>query len=161
MLVLDITAGNRMMWKNKHHPLFVYMDKNEHSKIPPDIIGVWEHLPFRENVFETAFFDPPHKFNRKSGFWADPHSPNYYGADIRREKLVSGIYHGTRELLRVAGRLCFKWCDDEISLQRVLSLFPKAWREMHRWCDNKVRAHGNFTWWLTFVRGSLSRMTCK
>ena len=158
MLFLDVTAGNRMMWKNKRHPLFVYMDKNEHSKIPPDIVGVWEHLPFRDNMFETAFFDPPHKFNRKSGFWADPKSPNYYGADIRREKLASGIYHGTRELLRVAKRLCFKWCDDEISLQRILSLFPQAWREINRWCDNKVRAHGNFTWWITLIRGSLSTL---
>jgi len=159
-MFLDASAGNRMMWKHKNHPLFVFMDKNTQSKIPPDIIGVWEHLPFRDDIFETAFLDPPHKFNRTSGFWSDPKSPNYYGADIRREKLVSGIYHGTRELLRVANRLCLKWCDDEISLQRILSLVSRGWKEVNRWKDNKVRAHGNSTWWVTFVRardGMLNR----
>jgi len=149
--MLDVTAGNRMMWQDKEHPLFVFMDKNIHASRPPNVFGVWEHLPFRDDSFETVFFDPPHKFNRRSGFWADPKSSNYYGADIRREKLVSGIYRGTRELLKVAKRLCFKWCDDEISLGRILSLIPREWIEVNRWCDNKVRAHGNFTWWLTFI----------
>lgn len=157
-MFIDIASGNRMMWKIKKHPLFVYMDKNPWSKIPPDVVGVWECLPFRDGLFETCFMDPPHKFNRTSGFWADPKSSNYYGADIRREKLVSGIYHGTRELLRVAKRLCFKWCDDEISLQRILSLVPGEWQEINRWRDNKIRAHGNFTWWITFVNDSLPRI---
>ena len=150
-MFLDASAGNRMMWRRKDHPLFVFMDKNPLLQVPPDILAVWEYLPFRDGVFKTAFLDPPHKFNRSSGFWAEPSSPNYYGADIRREKLVSGIYHGTRELLRVAKRLCFKWCDDEISLQRILSLIPKGWKEINRWKDDKIRAHGNSTWWITFI----------
>ena len=151
-MFLDASAGNRMMWKLKDHPLFIFMDKNTLSQRPPDIFGVWEHLPFRDDVFITAFLDPPHKFNRSSGFWADPKSPNYYGADIRREKLTSGIYHGTRELLRVAKRLCLKWCDDEISLWRILGLVDKGWKEVNRWKDDKIRAHGNSTWWITYVR---------
>jgi len=151
-MFLDCSAGNRMMWKHKDHPLFVFMDKNLLAQRPPDVFGVWEHLPFRNAMFITAFLDPPHKFNRRSGFWADPESSNYYGADIRREKLVSGIYHGTRELLRVANRLCLKWCDDEISLDRILSLIPREWREINHWCDEKIRAHGNHTWWVTFVK---------
>ncbi len=149
-MILDASAGARMMWKRKDHPLFVFMDKNIEAARPPDLFAVWEHLPFRDAVYTVAFLDPPHKFNRSSGIWADPKEKSYYGSDIRRRKLVSGIYHGTRELLRVAKRLCLKWCDDEISLQRILSLIPREWKEINRWCDHKVRAHGNFTWWVTF-----------
>lgn len=140
-----------MMWPHKNPSLTVFMDKETRLRNPPDVFGVWEYCPFRDRSFRTTMFDPPHKFNRTVGFWADPESPNYYGADIRREKLVSGIYRGTREFLRISDRLCFKWCDDEISLQRILSLFPKQWREIYRRGDDKIRAHGNTTWWLTFI----------
>lgn len=156
MLFLDVAAGSRMMWRLKDPPGFVFMDKNPWSKIPPDVVGVWEYLPFRAGLFETAFFDPPHKFNRTSGFWADSMSSNYYGADIRREKLISGIYRGSRELLRVARRLCLKWCDDEISLQRILGLIPRQWKPINKWHDEKIRAHGNTTWWITFIQGGLN-----
>jgi len=151
-LILDSSAGNRMMWSNKNPPLTVFMDKETRLRTPPDVFGCWESLPFRDNAFRCVIFDPPHKFNRRSGFWADPESPNYYGADIRREKLTSGIYHGTREFLRIAERLCFKWSDDEISLQRILSLFPKEWAETYRRGDDKIRVHGNTMWWITFLR---------
>jgi len=150
-MMLDATAGNRMMWPNKTPPLTVFMDKNIHAKIPPDVFGIWENPPFREETFETVLFDPPHKFNRSSGFWADPKSPNYYGADIRREKLVSGIYHGTRAFLGIAKRLCFKWSDDEISLPRVLSLFPKEWKKIFHKEIDKNNAHGNLIHWMTFI----------
>jgi len=151
MLLLDATAGNRMMWKNKSPPLTVFMDSQIKLNTPPDVFGCWEYTPFRDGIFLTVIFDPPHKFNRTSGFWADPTSLNYYGADIRREKLVSGIYQGTREFLRIAQRLCFKWCDDEISLWRILGLLPKEWKEIFRKGDDKVRVHGNTTWWITFI----------
>jgi hypothetical protein len=149
-LLLDATAGNRMMWKNKNPPNTVFMDKNHRSQTPPDILAVWEAPPFRDNIFESVLFDPPHKFNRRSGFWADPEAPNYYGADIRREKLVSGIYRGTREFLKIAKRLCFKWSDDEISLPRILSLFPRAWKKIHHRAVDKNNAHKNLIHYITF-----------
>lgn len=139
-----------MMWKNKNPDDFIFMDKNTDAYLPPDIFAVWENLPFRDNVFETIFFDPPHKFNRTSGFWADPKSRNYYGADIRRNKLITGIIKGTEEFYRVAKRLCLKWCDDEIKLHRVLSCIYSEWENILEWRDNVDRAHGNHTWWITF-----------
>ena len=153
-MILDATAGNRMMWKNKNPPLTVFMDKEIRLQNPPDVFGVWEHCPFRDDVFLSVIFDPPHKFNRSCGFWAEPDSPNYYGADIRREKLISGIYHGTKEFLRIAKRLCLKWCDDEISLWKILGLVDKGWKEILRKKDDKIRAHGNSTWWITYIRNS-------
>ncbi len=152
-MLLDATAGNRMLWKNKHPPLTIFMDSQIELRIPPDIFGAWEHLPFRDNAFSCVLFDPPHKFNRSSGKWMDPKG-SYFGMEIRRQKLCSGIYKGTREFLRVANRLCFKWNDGEISLWRILSLFPKQWHEIFRRRDSKFRAHRNYTWWLTFISDS-------
>jgi len=56
-MMLDATAGNRMMWPNKTPPLTVFMDKNIHAKIPPDVFGTWENPPFREETFETVLFE--------------------------------------------------------------------------------------------------------
>jgi len=153
-MMLDASAGNRMLWSNKNPPNTVFLDKNTLLKIPPDILGVWENLPFRDDVFDCVLFDPPHKFNRTSGFWANPSSPNYYGADISRTKLVTGIFHGTREFLRIAKRLCFKWSDDEISLARVLSLFPREWEKIFHKEVDKNNAHGNIIHYITFCRNS-------
>jgi len=143
-----------MMWKNKNPPLTVFMDKNALSPRPPDVVGVWEFLPFRDDVFECVIFDPPHKHGRTTGrgLWATPTSSSYYGIDIPRIKFLSGVYRGTREFLRVSKRLCFKWNDIEMSVSRVLSLFPKEWKEVYRRVIDKGLKTKTLTFWITFVR---------
>ena len=59
-LILDVTAGNRQMWNNKNQENVVFLDKETRLKIPPDIFGVWEKLPFRNHTFASIVFDPPH-----------------------------------------------------------------------------------------------------
>jgi len=156
MVLLDVTAANRMMWKCKNPPLTVFMDKNPFSPRPPDVVGVWEHLPFRDNAVDCIMFDPPHKHNRTTGrgFWATPTHPAYYGIDIPRRKFVTGVYRGTREFLRVSKRLVFKWNDIEMNIFRVLGLFPKEWKEIHRKKVDKGLKTRTWTYWITFVRRS-------
>ncbi|GAH58480.1 unnamed protein product, partial [marine sediment metagenome] len=62
-LILDATAGNRMIWKNKHPPNIVFMDKRVDFNLLPDVNAVWEHSPFRDDVFDCVIFDPPHLVN--------------------------------------------------------------------------------------------------
>jgi hypothetical protein len=145
-----------MMWKNKNPPNTVFMDKNPWTPRPPDVVAVWEKLPFRDNIFETIIFDPPHKLGRTTGrgMWATPTNPSYYGIDISKRDFRTGVYHGTREFLRVAKRLCFKWNDIELTLERVLSLFPKDWKEVHRKVIRKGLKTRTLSYWITFVQSS-------
>jgi len=156
MVNLDASAGARMMWPNKNPPLTVFMDKNVEAWRPPDVFGCWEHLPFKDDIFETVFFDPPHKLGRTTGrgFWATPSHRNYYGSDLPKIKFRVGVYRGTREFLRVAKRLCFKWNDIELSIERVLSLFPKEWKEVYRKVIDKGLKTKTLTFWITFERTS-------
>jgi len=151
---IDVTAGYRMMWPCKTPPQTLFMDKNTEAARPPDIFGCWEKMPFRDDSFETVFFDPPHKIGRTTnrGFWATPAHKNYYGIDISHTKFRTGVYKGTREFLRVAKRLCFKWNDIELNPDRVLTLFPKGWREVHRYVFNKGLKTKTLSYWITFVR---------
>lgn len=154
MVILDATAGNRMMWSNKNPPHTVFMDSEIKLRISPHVFGTWEKLPFRDDAFRCVIFDPPHGFNRAgSGLWDDPKGTSWYGRTIRRARLVSGIYRGAREFFRVSQRLCLKWSDDEISLFKILGLIPRTWMEVRRArVGRKNRAHGNSTWWVTFVK---------
>lgn len=152
--MLDATGGTRQMWPCKNPPLVVFMDKNLESYRPPDVFGVWEHLPFKDNAFETVIFDPPHKLGRTTGRgkWATPSHPEYWGIDISKIKFRTGVYRGTREFLRVAKRLCFKWNDIELNPDRVLTLFPKEWKEIHRLEIRKNIKTKTVTYWITFVK---------
>ena len=154
---IDVTAGYRMMWKNKNPPNTIFMDKNKESVRPPDIIAVWSKMPFRDNVFETVFFDPPHKLGRTTGrgIWATPSNKGYYGIDISKTKFRTETYHGTREFLRVANRLCLKWNDIELPIDRVLTLLPKAWKKVSHLIIDKELKTKTLTHWVTFINIAL------
>ena len=151
---IDVTAGYRMMWPNKNPPNMIFMDKNKESQRAPDILATWEYMPFRDNVFETVFFDPPHKLGRTTGrgHWATPSNKNYYGIDISKTKFRTGVYKGSREFLRVANRLCFKWNDIELMVERVMTLFPKTWEKINHLVIDKGLKTGTLTHWVTFIK---------
>jgi len=172
-MMLDATAGNRMMWKNKNPPLTIFIDKEARLKIPPDIIAAWERLPFRNNVFDCIIFDPPHypKFGPKSRH-GNPQSHSWFGMFGTKTKLVRAMAKALQEFIRVGKdscRLCFKWCDTRIeylekttgkwrrrtenpSLWTLLSLFYD-WKEIYR--REYVSPYGNnkqITYWITFIK---------
>jgi len=56
-LILDCTANTGKMWKNLKYKL-IRMDINEEFK--PDIVGDFNNIPFKDNMFDVLVFDPPH-----------------------------------------------------------------------------------------------------
>lgn len=172
-MMLDATAGNRMMWKNtKTPPNTVFFDKEPYLKIPPDIVGIWERLPFRDNVFDTIIFDPPHYPNfGPNSRHANPKSHSWFGMFGTKKKLVRAMAKGLQEFIRVGKsdvRLCFKWCDTRIEylekttgkwrrrtenplLWTLLSLFYD-WKEIfRRTFQSKYGKNNQETYWITFV----------
>lgn len=126
--IIDVCCGSKMFWFNKQNPNAVFMDIRELEDtlcdgrkfvIKPDIIGDFTNIPFPDNTFKLAVFDPPHllkvgdsswmakKYGKLGGQWKD---------DIKQ---------GFDECMRVLepfGILIFKWNEQQIKLKDVLSL---------------------------------------
>lgn len=152
-MMLDATAGHRMMWPNKNPPNTVFMDKKHDTRIPPDVIGVWEHLPFKDDCFDVVLFDPPHliRFGKPGQNFR---MFDNYGCWSSKVEALVAINKAQAEFARVAGRLCFKWCDtrDGPKYWGLLPLFKGRWRKVfERSHPTKGSGHRR-TYWATFVR---------
>ena len=171
-MILDATAGNRMMWTNKNPPLTVFLDKEIKLRIPPDVFGCWEKLPFRCDVFHTIIFDPPHypTFGPKS-IHSNPKGASWFGMYGTKKKLIRAMANALKEFRRVGKnscRLCFKWCDTRIeylekttgrwrrrtenpNLWNLLSLFYDWIEVFRREYTSRYGKNNQTTYWITFI----------
>ncbi len=154
--ILDATAGNRAYRKNKNPPHTVFMDKEMGLSRPPDIFGVWQHLPFRDDVFQHVEFDPAHsKFGRKS-IHMNPLGHGQKGGGTWWSSLETGwigtFFKAQKEFARVSDILCFKWNTTSHALEKVLIIFEE-WIETYRKNHTSNMKRGKSeTWWVTFTR---------
>jgi len=139
-MILDATAGNRMMWKKKYSDNIIYIDRGERLQRPPDVICDHTKAPFRDGVFDTIFFDPPHRWAWEGSYFSFQNVEEartiwgkksgvvtYYGWDIydNRTKLTIYINKAQKELARLLkddGLLWAKWNEIEINKTQFLSL---------------------------------------
>jgi len=146
-MILDVTAGNRAMWRDKRPPNVVFLDVEHRLAVPPDVVADSRRLPFRDGIFDTVVFDPPHAWGKKPGAIVQTspkrslirsrvkrNTPSYYGWDKyrTRRELISYIHQTLKEARRVLkpdGVLWFKWCDIEIEIERLAGLFT-GWKKM-------------------------------
>lgn len=157
--ILDMTAGSRMMWFDKHNPLTVFADKRsevvsfkDHNvsggvrqvEVNPDIVADWtKRLPFDDNSFAMVVFDPPHLIH------AGPHSwlRAKYGVlskDHYQDDLAKGFDEAMR-VLRPFGTLIFKWSDNQIKLKDALARVNPAFKPLFGSKRNK-------THWLVYMK---------
>ena len=169
-MILDVTAGNRTMWREKDSPIVVYLDVEKRLARPPDVIADSRHLPFRDGVFDTVVFDPPHLWGFETGAIQNV-SPNvelskvpvkrkvtsYYGWDKykTRSQLLKYIVDTLREVRRVLkpdGVLWFKWCDLAMPIEKFWAVFD-GWREMLRLgLDSPMRRSSRGRSWFIMFR---------
>jgi len=171
--ILDVTAGNRAIWQTptKKPPNVVFLDMDKELSIPPDILGVWEYLPFRDDVFSCIIFDPPHIIGTPPPWFNDSgmHKTRLekgiksvgmsYKSFKRKNQLISSFHKSQKEFSRVSNRLCFKWNENSLTIWKVKPLF-KNWIEIYR-LHLKPRMgrrswlpHSKNTYWVTFIRKS-------
>ena len=161
-MILDATAGNRAMWKNKNPPNVIFMDKEIGLAIPPNVFAIWQNLPFRDDVFETILFDPPHDRFSPSSVHMNPqgwHNPRVEGG-----RKIGGTFWGSlssswagefirasKEFHRIAIRLCFKWNDSRYPLERPLSFFEEWIPIQIKEHFSKRRRGKTNTYWVTMI----------
>ena len=157
--ILDMTAGSRMFWWDKHNPLAIFLDKRRETftityhnagrepfdkeiEIAPDVQWDWakKDLPFENNQFSLVVFDPPHLIHAGKTSWF----ARKYG--VLDEDWQNQLKRGMDEAMRVLkpyGTVMFKWNDDQIKLSEVL----KAIGRKPIFGDKKAKTH-----WLVFMK---------
>ena len=163
-LILDVTAGNRCYWKNKHPPQVIFIDKEYGLNIPPDILAVWEHLPIRSGLPKvTVLFDPPHMrigqnsrhnnprgWHKVDGKWVGGTWWGNLGKD--KEAWVKSFHLASQEFYRVSDILCLKWNEYQHKLEAILPIFSLWFMLQKKPHHNRKRRGKTNTYWVTFVK---------
>lgn len=82
--VLEACCGHRREWSRTRHPQIVQADRL--LEVRPHLVHDFTALPFREGVFDSILFDPPHLIRSES--WEGSLNGKYahFGKwDTRRE----------------------------------------------------------------------------
>lgn len=132
--ILDITCGSKMIWFDKDCPDVLYCDNREvdgeaiwkgnsrkgtsvrHLNVHPDVIADFTALPFPDETFRLAVFDPPHLEHIGENAWMC----RKYGK--LRKGWQTMLRDGFRECMRVLkpeGTLVFKWSEIQIPVGKV------------------------------------------
>ena len=127
--ILDVCCGSRMFWFDKQDDRAVFSDirAEQHELcdgrqlvISPDLIADFRALPFADNTFPVAVFDPPHLERVGDNAWMG----KKYGKlnkDTWRDDLRAGFAEAFR-VLWPHGVLIFKWNETQIPVSQILAL---------------------------------------
>lgn len=124
-MILDVTAGYRIMWgKNRDDPNVVFIDQRRSVK--PTIIAVWAYLPIRSGVIQGAVDDPPHMLYESKG---KPMAFNFverYGKlnPLTWKKDLAANFEELMRVLEPGAQILYKWNDNHISIRRLLACLP-------------------------------------
>ena len=152
MIILDSSAGNRMMWTHtsKKNEYVVFMDRESGLAIPPDVLATWAFLPFRDKVFQCVLFDPPHSRFGKNSIHQDTRGKRGRWWGNLSKRWQSEFYKAAQEFLRVSDTLCFKWNETSHYVDKILPLF-KPWKIKYmKKHESPMKRGKSTTWWVTF-----------
>lgn len=156
--IIDVCCGSKMFWFDKNNadvefcdnrvvPLTEYYPKR-FIEVSPDTVCDFTDLPFDDNSFYLAVFDPPHlqwagdtsimamKYGKLKGDW--------------RAMLAAGFNECMR-VLKPNGVLIFKWSEIQFPLSEILPLFPQK-----PLFGNRMRKRGNKTHWIAFMKAEVN-----
>ena len=159
LVMLDATAGNRMMWKHSNYKPrnTIFLDKEIDLRLPPDVIADNRFCPFRDGVFECIIYDPPHYVNApiwfripNSGTGTKHNRETFYGNFESKKEMITSIYNAQNEFQRLTKRLCLKWFERSISLWKILPFF-RDWSIINKREVNPThKSRSAKTYWITF-----------
>ena len=155
-MILDVTAGSRMMWFDRDDERAVFLDNRMETAelcdgrsvtIDPDIVGDFRDLPFDDETFWHVVFDPPHLKRLGKSSWTRAK----YGAlfPTWRDDIAAGFEECFR-VLKPHGTLIFKWNEDQIPVADILALTPHKPLYGHR-SGRRSKTH-----WIAFMKGPIS-----
>lgn len=152
--IIDVCCGSKMFWFDKQNPNVEFCDIRKVSRqeyyphcfleVNPDTICDFTNLPFEDESFSLAVFDPPHltwagetsimnlKYGHLEGDW---------------KTMLSKGFDECMRVLKPEGVLIFEWSEIQISLKEILPLFSQK-----PLFGNRSGKHMN-THWICFMKG--------
>lgn len=129
--IIDVCCGGRAFWFDKKNPAVEFCDirsegdiqlcNGQTINVTPDTVCDFTNLPFEDNSYYLAVFDPPHLIGKKDSAWM----VKKYGSlpdDNWQEVLQMGFAECMR-VLKPNGILIFKWNEVQVPLSEILQLF--------------------------------------
>ena len=125
--IIDVCCGSKMFWFEKENKNTIYMDNREIETklcderkliVRPDIVADFRKIPFPDESFYLAVFDPPHLIRAGEKSWL----AKKYGKlnqETWKEDLKKGFEECWR-ILKYNGTLIFKWNEEQIRLIEIL-----------------------------------------
>ncbi len=163
--VLDATVGKGNFWKTVPDGITVTgMDIDRSRK--PDLVGDFMHLPFRDDAFDVAVFDPPYLTDNGEDSMMRSRFGSYPSVGDLRVATMMGTYEAWR-VARVgvivktmtyihASRLVRMptWVEasigtdlyDEVYLESPSKVQDRRWTEK----GNQLSVRSNATHWMIF-----------
>lgn len=151
--ILDACCGSKMFWFDKQHPSTIYNDiralndvlcDGRELNISPDTQHDFTSLPFENNSFKLAIFDPPHLLKIGDNSWMAKKYGKLY-SDWKQT--ISRGFSECMRVLETNGVLIFKWSDKDIKqkeLFEVIGTLPLI----------GDRGRGNNSYWYVFMKES-------
>lgn len=138
--ILDSTCGGKTIWhpENKEREDTLFIDKRREEPgfhgqegrtygVQPDEVEDFRNLPYEDESFNLVVFDPPHVIKEDGMEKLSGYVIKKYGA-LHAETWQHDLRKGFEELFRVLkprGTLVFKFADNDIDFNEVLSLAPE------------------------------------
>ena len=138
MKILDMTAGNRGVWFDKHYRdcTFVDIRPGKFGNVPP-----WD----RGTGYDLIVFDPPHV---NGG--ANSNISRDYGHHTTKE-IRHFVENGARDAHAAAAPdalMAFKWNDHDQKLDSVLKLMSEWWEPLFGQVTSTRTKHSCQTYWV-------------
>ena len=155
--VIDVCCGGKHFWFDKENPDVEFCDKRyeedillcngQHIHVTPDVICDFKNLPFDDESFYLAVFDPPHLINKSEKAWM----VKKYGTLPKdwKTELKCGFDECMR-VLKPYGTLVFKWNEAEVPTKEIIECFGKQPLFGHK----SGKRMG--TQWLVFIKSENS-----
>lgn len=130
--IIDVCCGSKMFWFDKNNEDVLFCDKRKiHTTlcdgrkldVEPDVLCDYTNLPFENESFYLAVFDPPHLINVGENYWL----AKKYGK-LDKNTWEEEIKQGFNECMRVLkpnGVLIFKWNETDIPVSKIVFVIGK------------------------------------
>lgn len=153
--IIDVCCGSKMFWFDKNNPDVEFCDNrtvpkhefypNRYIEINPDTVCDFTDLPFDDNSFYLAVFDPPHLEHAGDKSWL---KLKYGRLEGDWRKMIHDGFMQCFRVLKPNGILIFKWSEIEIPLKEILKLCP-----VKPLFGNRSGKHNN-THWICFIKSN-------
>lgn len=128
--IIDVCCGGRAFWFDKKNPNVEFCDIRDEGDIvlcngqtihvSPDTLCDFTNLPFADNTYHVAVFDPPHLIGKNESAWM----VKKYGS-LPKEGWEDTLAKGFSECMRVLkpnGVLIFKWNEVEVPTSKIIKI---------------------------------------